>query len=297
MNTRHKILVTGATGFLGSNILNRIISENDVAVLTRPSSNLAKIEAQSAHFTNFVLEGDNVNEIIDHFRPEIIIHCATDYGRKSVPPIQVIEANLILPLKLIQAASQHGLKMFINTDTFLDKGINHYSLSKKQFKEWFRTFSSDTICVNMVLEHFYGPLDDKTKFVSFVINELLNNKPEIQFTPGTQKRNFIFIDDVVEAFNTVLQHNFGNASGFHEFYIASQQTLSIKDLVLKLKEWCGNEVTKLHFGALPFRANEIMESSVDISAMKALGWAPRTDLEQGLRYTIDIEKKRLSENL
>ncbi len=293
MMSSRKILLTGATGFLGSNILKRIIHENEVAILTRTSSNLEKIREYEGSFQNFVLEKHDIDTIIRSFRPDVIIHCATDYGRKAVPQIQVIEANLILPLKLIHAASQTGLKMFINTDTFLDKGINHYSLSKRQFKEWFHTYSKDILCINMVLEHFYGPFDDKTKFVSFVISELMLNKPEIQLTAGTQKRNFIYIEDVVEAFHTVLDHNFGCSAGFFDFFIASELTVTIKDLVLKLKELCGNDTTQLNFGALPFRSNEAMDSSIDISAMKALGWTPKTNLYDGLKSTIETEKNRL----
>lgn len=291
--SRRKILLTGATGFLGSNILKRIIAEYEVAIITRSTSNLEKILAYRDSLTNFVLERDSIEHIISTFQPDYIIHCATDYGRKSVPQIQVIEANLILPLKLFHAATKAGLKMFINTDTFLDKGINHYSLSKRQFKEWFQTYSNETLCVNMVLEHFYGPFDDKTKFVSFVINELIQNRSNIQLTPGTQKRNFIFIEDVVEAFLTVLRHDFEKPSGFFEFFIASEQTISIKEFVIKLKELVGNTVTNLDFGALPFRPNEIMDSSVDISAMKQLGWSPKTNLLEGLTHTIEIEKNRL----
>ncbi|MBL7711493.1 MAG: NAD(P)-dependent oxidoreductase [Chitinophagaceae bacterium] len=275
---------------MGSNILKQIVADNELAIITRASSNLKRISSLAHQFRNYVLEQSDTDSIIQSFRPEVIIHCATDYGRKAVPQIQVIEANLILPLKLLHAAGQQGLQLFINTDTFLDKGINHYSLSKKQFNEWFHTYANDILCINMVLEHFYGPFDDKTKFVSFIINELLHNKPEIQLTPGTQKRNFIFIDDVVAAFQSILRHNFKQSSGFFDFFVASERTISIRDLVVQLQLLCGNEQTRLNFGALPFRPNEVMDSSVDISAMKSLGWAPKVDLEEGLRYTIEMEK-------
>ena len=292
MSTKRKILLTGATGFLGSNILKRIITDNSVAIITREQSNLARIKQFEDRFQNFVLEQNPIDFIVRIFKPDVIIHCATDYGRKTVPQIQIIEANLILPLKLIHAASETGLKMFINTDTFLDKGINHYSLSKRQFKEWFNTYCDKFLCVNMALEHFYGPFDDKTKFVSYVIGELIDNKPEIQLTPGTQKRNFIFIDDVVDAFEQVLNHDFECPSGFFDFFIASDKTISIKDLVLKMKELCGNESTFLNFGALQFRENEVMDSSVDISTIKNFGWSPITSLDEGLLHTIESEKKR-----
>lgn len=288
---KKRVLLTGATGFLGSNILAAIASSYDLAVLTREQSNLSRIDKYRSDFKNFVLEEEGVESIVDTFRPEIIIHCATDYGRKSVPQMQVIEANLMLPLRLIHAASKAGTSMFINTDTFLDKGINHYSLSKKQFNEWFHTYSKDMLCINMVLEHFYGPFDDKTKFVSFIIDELLSNKEKIPLTVGIQKRNFIYIDDVVSAFQTVLKHVFTSKTGYHDFFIASESTISIKDLVGKIKTLCDNSTTQLDFGALPFRDNEVMDSSVDISAMRALNWNPQISLEEGLKHTVILEKQ------
>ncbi|MGC4058086.1 MAG: NAD(P)-dependent oxidoreductase [Chitinophagaceae bacterium] len=284
-----RILLTGATGFLGANLLKRLVTEHDVAILSREVSSFSRISDLSSQIKNYRIESNSIDSIVESFRPEVIIHCATDYGRKAVPPMQIVEANLILPLKLIHAAGQFGVKKFINTDTFLDKGVSHYSLSKRQFLEWFKTYADRMVCVNMVLEHFYGPYDDKTKFVSFVINELLCGRERIPLTLGTQKRNFIFIEDVVEAFMTVLDFPFGQDNGFKEFFIASEQTITIRNLVEHLKHLCKNTNTLLDFGALPFRPNEIMDSSVDISAIKALGWKPAVTLEEGLRYTVESE--------
>lgn len=230
--------------------------------------------------------------MIKQVQPDIIIHCATDYGRKNVSPLQVIEANLILPLNLLYYAKLNNVSAFINTDTFLDKRINHYSLSKKQFREWFETFSGEMVCVNMILEHFYGPHDDKTKFVSFVIHELLSGKEKIDLTLGEQKRNFIYIDDVVDAFEVIIKHDFNGENGFYDFFVGSNESISIKDFVRLLKQCSKNENTFLNFGAIPYRANEIMESEIDTVALNKLGWVPRTSLEEGLLKTIALERQK-----
>ncbi|MFA6150749.1 MAG: NAD(P)-dependent oxidoreductase [Chitinophagaceae bacterium] len=289
-----RILITGASGFLGSNILRNVAEQNDVSIIVRNISNLYRIEDLLHKVTVFNIDELEIEEIVAQSKPDIVIHCATDYGRKDVPQMQIIEANLILPLKLLHFSKLNGVTTFINTDTFLDKRINHYSLSKKQFRDWFQTYSADMLCINMILEHFYGPLDDKTKFVSHIISELLQNKPGIDLTLGEQKRNFIYIDDVVSAFQTVMTYPFENKTGFHDFFIASDTTISIRNFVETLKRFCQNEITNLNFGVIPYRANEIMDSSINIDAMKKLGWSPKISLEDGLKRTIEIEKSHLS---
>jgi nucleoside-diphosphate-sugar epimerase len=286
---KRKILLTGATGFLGSSILRRIISDYEVSVIVRAISNHHRIVDQEGLINIYNLDEVSIEEIITQVGPDIIIHCATDYGRKQVSPLQVIEANLILPLKLLYYAELNGVSMFVNTDTFLDKRINHYSLSKRQFSEWFQTFSDRMICVNMILEHFYGPHDDKTKFVSFVISELLVDKEKIDLTLGEQKRNFIYIDDVVAAFETVIKNDFKEQKGFYNYFVGSDESIAIKDFVGLLKQYTGNEKTFLNFGAIPYRPNEVMESEIDTTELKKLGWLPATSLENGLLKTITAE--------
>jgi nucleoside-diphosphate-sugar epimerase len=197
-----------------------------------------------------------------------------------------------MPLKIVEIGKKNGCNIFINTDSILDKGINSYSLSKKQFLDWFKIYSNRSICINIVLEHFYGPFDDNSKFVSSIICKLLQNVNHIDLTEGQQKRDFIFIDDVVDAFLIILTNISKMNIGFHNYDIGSGQLITIKDVVKQIKELTGNNFTYLNFGAIPYRANEIMEPKMDISPIKNLGWFPRTSLLNGLTYTIKFEAKK-----
>ncbi|MFH1968375.1 MAG: NAD(P)-dependent oxidoreductase [bacterium] len=220
---------------------------------------------------------------------DLILHCATDYGRKNVSPLQVIEANLILPIKLLELGKNYGVECFINTDTILDKRINYYSLSKKQFKDWLFVYKNDLTCINVALEHFYRPFDDKTKFVSYVTDSLINQVEKIDLTKGEQKRDFIFIDDVVSAFLKIIDYSNGLEKEFFEFEIGSDKMVAIKELVLTIKEIIGNTKTVLNFGALPYRENEVMEGLADVTEIKKLGWSARYSLYDGLKKMIDQE--------
>lgn len=224
---------------------------------------------------------------------DTILHCATDYGRKSVPRADVIEANLMLPLRLLETGLDRGLRAFVNTDTMLDKSVSDYTLSKRQFREWLQSFSGRVAGINLVLEHFFGPGDDATKFVTHVIQSLLRNEPSMQLTEGLQKRDFIYVDDVVRAVLCVLGSINLEPAGYTEYPVGSGTSVAVRDLVCMAKLISGNTATTLEFGAIPYRPNEPMDVSVDVSRLRTLGWRPHTDLREGLRRTIEMERKHL----
>lgn len=237
------------------------------------------------------VETTNFNNFFAAHQIDYVLHCATDYGRKRVDPSGTIEANLILPLKLLHAAAMNGVSAFINTDTILDKGVNNYSLSKKQFADWLESYSDRIIGINVALEHFYGPGDDPSKFVTYIIHSLLSEAHSIKLTEGRQFRDFIYISDVISAFLTLHKNVPILQPGYYRFEVGSAQPVEIRKFVELAKEICQNNKTILDFGAVPYRKNEVMSSDVNISELSALGWYPEVSLLQGLKNTIEIERK------
>ncbi len=287
-----KILLTGGTGFLGSNILRRLLGlGHELFCIKRETSSLERVKFFKHKIKWFNVETSDFDEIISSYKIEGIIHCATDYGRKQLNPIQTIETNLILPLKLLHAAANNNVLVFINTDTVLDKRVDTYSLSKRQFSEWLEKYSNDILTINVALEHFYGPFDNDSKFVSYVIRKMLGNEDSIDFTLGLQKRNFIYIEDVIDAFIVLLNNINKLDNSFHNFEVGTEDTVTIKDFVGLVKKLCNNNTTDLNFGAINYRENEVMNTNTNIDKLKSLGWFPRFSLEDGLKNTIDLEKK------
>lgn len=260
--------------------------------LRREASNFERVSDLLLEVTWIDLETSDFNNFFATHQINYVLHCATDYGRKQVDPNGIIEANLILPLKLLHAASVNGVTAFINTDTILDKGVNNYSLSKKQFADWLESYSDRIIGINVALEHFYGPCDDSSKFVTYIIYSLLSDAECIKLTQGKQKRDFIFISDVVSAFLTLLEHAPNFKKTYYRFEVGSAQPVEIVKFVELAKEITKNDKTILDFGAIPYRKNEVMTSDVNISELIALGWYPAVSLLDGLKMTIEIEKQR-----
>jgi len=290
MNDTKTLLLTGGTGFLGSNLLRRLVEENfRIYLLIRQSSSLWRINDLIDRV--FLVEAEKTcfEEFFQRQQINVIVHCATNFGRREIEPTEMLEANLLLPLKLLQAGSNSGVSCFINNDTILDKRVNYYALSKSQLKEWLHVYADRMACINVALEHFYGPLDDQTKFVTYIIRSLLQGVASIDLTKGEQRRDFIFIDDVTDAFVRIIKQSLGLRKGYFSYEIGTSNTIEIREFVTLVKKLVANTSTTLNFGAIPYRENEVMDSTVDCSAIERLCWNPNFSLQDGLWKTIAVE--------
>ena len=293
---KQNILLTGGTGFLGSALLRAFVTDpnSQITVLKRSTSRTDRVNDLLQHDRIRWIDLDRT-DLAELFRTsafDIILHCATNYGRGKRSILDTASANLLLPLTLLQLGVEHGVKTFINTDTVIDKRVNEYSLSKKQFLEWLQNSAGRIQGVNVALEHFYGPFDDESKFTTMIFHKLMRGESQIDLTPGEQKRHFIFVDDVVRAFSCILEKLDTLPSGFSSFVVSTERSVSIREFVRLSKSIIGNTSTHLNFGAIPYRVNELMDSRTDISALKALGWEPKFFLEQGIQMTIEKEKEK-----
>jgi nucleoside-diphosphate-sugar epimerase len=286
-----KLLITGPTGFLGYNLCKSLVKTNiEIVALSRNPPPLER-RVNSKKISYITLDEINIDKFIESGNFKGVIHCATNYGRDD-KTLDTLQTNLIFPLSIILSSIKANVAFFINTDTILDKRVNSYSLSKNQFLDWLYYFQDKICCLNLSLEHFYGPGDSDGKFTSFIIKELINNVETIPLTQGKQKRDFIYITDVVSAFLCVIENinNFKKGS-VHELQIGSGKNTSIYDFVSLAKKITLNYNTNLDFGAIPYRENEIMESAVDLNLISSLGWKPKVSLKKGLKLTITGEIK------
>lgn len=290
-----RVLVTGATGFLGSHIVRALLAQgSEVSILKRRESSLARIGDLLPKVDSCDIE-DTIVE--DHFSRgpgyDAIVHAATCYGRKGESITEIVESNLGFPVRLLEAAINSRVGSFVNADTSLPPMVNAYALSKGQFADWGRFLASQGRIrfINLKLEHFYGPGDDAGKFTSQVITGCVTNTPELRFTKGEQKRDFIFIEDVVSVFLLLLARADTDGHRFLEYEVGSGEAVTIRSFVETVHRLADSTAT-LNFGAVPYRSGEVMESRADITPLKSLGWQPRTSLCDGLRKIINDELKR-----
>ena len=204
------IVLTGGTGFLGSNLLGKLLVDGyEVAAIVRTNSSLARIENWTSHpnIKLYNVEEINPRIIFEENKIEVIVHTATEYGRGGGAISNILEPNLILPVRLIELGIEYNTACFINTDSYFNKGSStysnllNYSLSKKSLLVWLKQLSNQIRIVNVTLEHMYGPGDSRSKFVENLIQEIsVERISRVHLTHGHQKRDFVYVDEVADAF-------------------------------------------------------------------------------------------------
>jgi CDP-paratose synthetase len=289
-----KILLTGGSGFLGSALaLHLRIAGYDTALLLRLGSSLDRMHGQESAFDIGRCANDiEIDDFIDRIRPDVIIHAACAYGRQGEDLLQLADTNVRLGITILQSLLKIGRPItFINTGTVLPPEVSPYALSKHQFTQWGRSavrMSAGKLrFINVLLQHMYGPGDDRSKFTTHVLHACHRNEPELKLTLGEQKRDFIYIDDVVSAYSRLVEHREELAPTL-DVELGSGFAPSVREYT-ETAHRLTHSTTKLIFGALPYRENEAMHCQADLTFLRKLGWKPEYDLESGLQKTLEKE--------
>ena len=156
---------------------------NSILIIYIEEDNRYKIYSSKDGITNKLFKKHNIY---------CIIHAATVYGRNNETDNEILFGNLYIPQLLLQKAIVNNCKIFINTDSVLDRFTSSYSLTKTHFLEWLKFYSKKNAIrmINLRLEHFYGPGASESNFISSMIVKMLKNDPNIDLTMGEQNRDF-----------------------------------------------------------------------------------------------------------
>ncbi len=291
-------IVTGATGFLGSHLARRLrLDDWDVIALKRSLSQIPKHLADDPKIRWF--DVDTATGISDAFDAtntiDAVVHLAASYGRKEDPPTSIVQSNLIFPLEILQRSLQRDVPLFINTDTCFTieyPYLQSYTLSKKQFSEWGRILAatSGMRFVNLELQHPFGPGDRSGKFVPWIIQQCHQDCVPIPLTPGEQKKDFIYVDDVVMAFLTIMARFDKLDKGYHHIECGRGESISLRRFVELVHE-ASQSNCPLEFGKMPYRPMEIMNSVADTHRLRELGWKSICSIEDGISATVSEYRK------
>lgn len=283
------VFILGASGYLGGRLFNYLNNMNcNVYALLRRTSIHGMLVKDKIAYTD-----ENLVEFIVKHNISVVINMVANYGREGESDLDIIAANEFYPLKIIQDCLEADKEIvFINTDTSLPRETNVYSMSKSHFVNYVRLVTKKTKVsfLNIKLEHFFGPLEPKTRFISFLITSFLDNTAAINLTKGEQIRDFIYIDDVLSAYLIILD-NLDKIDYTQDLSLGSGIGFQVRELVTYVNSYCNNHNTELNFGALAYRDPEAMYLVADIAKLKDLGWEAKFPLDRALRICIESYRK------
>ena len=308
MNNIKRIYITGATGFIGARLLKALLADGyEIGTMMRDGSDSFRLTGtlgKISIFTGDLRDSDTVLRSIAEFRPDAILHLVTYYAIEHQPKDigVMVDTNVKGTINLLEAARESGVKLFVNAGTCAvyeqkDRPIteedrvspqNLYAVTKLQAEEAVRFYALNYGVPGITLRLFppYGPGDHDRRLIPYIIRSFEKGESPA-LTTGEQKWDFVYVDDIVEAFLAVVR-SYPFKEPYDVINIGTGLPYSIRELVEKVMMMMDKNVA-LSWGAVPHRKNEVWFNSADIKkAGDILKWSPATRLEDGLRQTIQF---------
>jgi nucleoside-diphosphate-sugar epimerase len=298
------ILITGSTGFVGSNLLRRLNRPGaDLHILSRESSDLWRIKDIVDNVKRYapdLSDFDNLKKVVREISPDIIYHLATYGGNPQQMHFrQIIESNFFGTVNLINACKETGFDLFINTGSSSEYGAktapmreadvpeprNNYGISKTAATLYCQSIALNEKLPIITVRLFspYGDFEERSRLIPSVILSCLQRKnPEI--SSPSFVRDFIYIDDVIDLYEQLPDKGITSGDIFNAGSGKQHTVGEIVDTIIKIT---GNHVEP--YVGLPQRwPNEPNMWQADMSkTLTLLNWAPKYDLTAGLTKTVD----------
>ncbi len=311
MVIENKILVTGASGFIGKHLIKKLLSNKyEVACVDLRYDNgfNNSFDSSVRFYSGNLLDKDFISLCIKEFAPHYIFHLAGSKSRSNNLPEfkSSYDVNYLGTLNLFEACiGRKELKLMTLIGTVEEYGrsfspfkednyelpVSSYGLSKLSATKLSLIFNSEFNIPALILRPSiaYGPGQGEDMFLPALINALLKSK-SFKMTQGHQMRDFVFIDDLVQAMIRGIEKN--DVAG-NIINIAAGKSVRLKDVAMQISNLTGNAEC-LEFGAIPYRSSEIMDYAVNIDkSYEILNWKPETSLDKGLFKTVEYYKEHM----
>lgn len=287
-----RILITGITGYIGSNLARRLLPDCEIYGLVREPLNLAYLKGiqDQIHFVYYDGTYESMSKALNISQPKLVYHLATYYtgarGGKHTP--KLISSNITLGAYLLEAMAACGCSKLVNASTVMAHyqekeycPINLYAATKQALSDIIQYYTDEGLiqAVSLVLTDTYGPGDRRPKILNLIKECIQQNKP-IALSLGTQDYDVVYIDDVIQAFIAAM--DLFDAPGFKNrtYQAAASKFLTLRETVELLLKVNGLKLNA-EWGKRPFSLHEI-QKAVRLFPMVP-GWSPKVSLEEGLK--------------
>lgn len=298
-----KVLVTGGGGFIGSHVVDRLLYMGfQVVVVDNFSSGSKSNLPSDIDLYHTDIASDELEEVFRNESPDIVCHYAAQISvqRSMHDPLLDSDTNIRGSLNLLQNCAKYGVKKVIYTSSGgaiygnpleLPCGENHpihplshYGVSKYAVENYLYVYgqSHGLDYTVLRLSNVYGPRQDpfgEAGVVAIFSQAMLDSKPVVINGSGEQERDFLYVQDVVDA--SIASINGGSGESFN---IGTGVGSSVNEIYSLLKN-----LSKYRYEAShgPHKPGEVFKIYLDISkARQELGWEPKFSLEDGLSDTL-----------
>jgi UDP-glucose 4-epimerase len=297
-----RVLVTGGAGFIGSNLVDRLLADgHEVAVVDDLSTGRNKNPHAPLHVVD--VRDPGLTALAERWRPEVICHLAAQISvRKSVnDPVNDARLNVEGTVNVLEAARRSGARKVVFASSVAVYGRptaipvpgdaptdprSPYAASKLSGEVYLSAYSGlhGLEYTTLVLSNVYGPRqspEGEAGVVAIFTDALLAGKPTVLYGDGSQTRDYIFVEDVVDGFALAC----GPKGDGRRFNLGTgiQTTDRRLHTLIATAVGCPDEP-----GLAPARLGDLPAMAVDPApAHEGLGWAPRHDLPTGLKATIE----------
>lgn len=294
-----KILVTGASGFLGTHLCRRLSACGaEVFGVSRRSE---RPESYCKHwFRGDMGEIDSVEEVFRAAQPEVVFHLS-GHGVGSPDLENVLPTfrnDLLTTVNVLTAATRQRIRRLVMAASLEEPQpgaadplpSSPYAAAKwasGTYARMFHRLYGTPIAITRPMMA-YGPGQKPHKLIPYVICALLQGQAP-KLSSGNREADWVYVDDVIDG---MLAAAVSPGVVGCSIDLGSGVLVSIRDLALQLAEIVDNRVAP-EFGALPDRPMEKVRAADRVYADEKLGWEPRTSLQAGLEQTVEWYRKEL----
>ena len=295
MSEQRIALVTGGTGFIGSNLVNRLITSGwGVHVVVRPESDFGVLSEAARQIMVHTHDGttEGLVKIMSNARPSVVFHLASWFLSGHLPKdvTKLIQSNVLFSTQLAEAMAESGVVNLVNTGTSWQhydnkeySPVNLYAATKQAFETILQYYVEVRSIKAITLQLFdtYGPKDQRAKLFT-LLRRTAETQRLLQMSPGEQLIDLVYIDDVLDAYLLAAERLLLRKVSRQEIYeITSGKPIKLRDLVDVYSQSIGKSLP-IEWGARPYRLREVMVPWGKGNILP--GWEPRVSLRAGIAY-------------